>query len=256
MKITCVSSYNYPKVNISHKVNFKGHPNWFEDDELSYWGDDVRHSMRNKIYGDVFGTNIKKETTNETKLAEKLDDVYILNFHNIGNSSYSGESLVHNPEYFDLLKKSGVKRVIDLVDKPELRDLCEKYNIDYYFYDMNLDYGKLPIFSNMSNSECTNLVKKENTQFIKGLKKLIDVVNQGNFYMSCEYGYRTMNCLSLVTLFNPNWNGAKIDPTKEFTQRIGNMFKNLTDEHKQILGLNEEYCAFLKKYISKFAQIA
>lgn len=276
MRIDCINPYKYTVSAIKpNNVTFGDCKDWFTDDEPDYWGNEERHSMRSKMYQDIFGAGIHRETDNETNNAKTLFDVYILNFHSLGNSSYSGECLANKPDYFKLLKASGVKRIIDLIDKPEVKQACEEYNLEYYFYDMNVKYGTYSIFQDMKQlikqkkeelykqglskidfdnaiKDYINTVGEENTQYVRGLKKLIDIVNEGCFYMSCQYGYRTENCLSLATLFNPSWRGPRLAPTKEFVQRIENMFKNLTAEHKEILGIDEEYSAYLKKFISKF----
>lgn len=276
MKINFINSYNYSAPVTKRNINFKDCNEWFTDSEPTYWGDVGRHFIRNGIYQSMFGVGIHQETAEETKKATKLEDGFILNFHELGNSSYSGESLVHNYDLFNLLNNSGVKKIIDLVNKPALKETCAKYNLEYYSYDMDLKDGKHSIFQDMNSilaqekdrlyekglpqkdfdmavKDYINTVNDQNTQYVRELKELIDLVNRGKFYMSCEYGYRTMNCLSLVTLFNPDWYGEKYTPTKQFINKIVNMYKNLTNEHKQILGMNEKYYVNLKKKISEFA---
>lgn len=249
MKIYCVGAYNYyPQVNAKSRVAFSARPDWFDDEPLS----PLFESLLEHAYGSrgVVYTG----STSAVPDTSRLDDVShnIMNFRKLGNSSYSGESLVHKPEYFKLLGNSAVTKVIDLINNQKLKEYCDKHGLDYYSYDMNWGYGGKSLF----NNEKSLMAEQERTIAIRKLKELIDEVNKGHFYMSCEYGeYRTVNCLSLASIFNPEWYGEKIAPaTTEFAKKIENMFKNLTDEHKQILGLSEDYCKYLSGYIKKMVK--
>jgi len=275
MKIACVSSYNYPKVNISHKVNFKSHVDWFDDEPLSPLFESLlEHAYAARGVAYTGSTSTVPDTS-------RLEDVghNIMNFRILGNSSYSGESLARKPEYFKILGNSGVTNIIDLINNPKLKEYCDKHGLDYYSYDMNWGYGGQALLNDeenlikeYSNNLCQqglnkkeydetisaykSKLAKEKTSAVCKLKNLINEVNKGHFYMSCEYGeYRTVNCLALVSIFNPEWYGEKIAPaTTEFAKKIQNMFKNLTSEHKQILGLNEDYCKYLSGHIEKLVK--
>lgn len=268
--------YTYiPKTN--NKVNFKGR-DWFA--EGGFDDDPYSRAVRDKIsegmYARIFGIGPEGDASStDMRYADSIEDVKIMNFRSLGKSSYSGESLVRKPEYFKLLGHSGVTKVIDLVDNPKLKEYCDKYNLGYYSYDMNWGYSKQAIFCDegsliseysqelskrgltkeefdKSMSQYKSKIAEEKTSFVNKFKKLVDEINKGHFYMSCEYGeYRTVNCLTLVSLFNPDWYGEKIEPNLEFAEKIIIMCQNLTDEHKKILGLSEEHILNLKKYILK-----
>ena len=245
MKIDCIRAYNYPKADVNRKVNFNSHVDWFDDEPLS----PLFESLLEHAYGNrgVVYTGSTSAVPNTSRLEDVSHN--IMNFHVLGNSSYSGESLANKPEYFKLLGNSGVTEVIDLVNNQKVKEYCDKHGLDYYSYDMNWGYGGQALFKD----EKSLLAKQEKTAAVRKLKNLIDEVNKGHFYMACEYGeYRTVNCLSLVSIFNPNWHSEKIDPaTNEFAQKIQTMFKNLTDEHKQILGLSDDYCKYIGSHITK-----
>lgn len=280
MNISSVSVYRPIQPHINNKPSFKGF-DWDEDliPDNDY-DRQTRDRLRFDMYSRLFGISTANECSSSTVMsyARNLEDARILNYRNLGNSSYSGECLMHNTDYFRLLRPSGVTKIIDLIKKPNLEETCKEKGLDYYFYDMNWGYGKKSMFfdeaklieeknASLTKSGLTDEEKKhalndyiskldkEKTSDIKELAKLIDVVNEGHFYMSCEFGeFRTVNCLALVSIFNPEWHGEKIDPTPEFAPKIEQLYMNLTEEHKQILGIDEDYYKSLGKYFDNLKQ--
>ena len=179
---------------------------------------------------------------------------------------------MHHPNYFRLLKPSGVTRIIDLINRQGLKEMCEDFGIDYYLYDAEYGYCGHDVFHNeddmlfykknelaeegLSKAEYDMALEKymaeiesKKTETVKKIKEFIDTVNQGGFYMSCEEGiHRTTNCLALVTILNPDWKGEKIEPNPTYAPKLYGLYRKLTDEHKQILGINEEYDKYLEEY--------
>ena len=251
---------------------------WDEDADYGVDGDPegqkLRDALRARMYERCGIQVTNTNTTNpQMRYAESLEDVNIANFRSLGNSSYSGESLIHNPEYFELLYKSGIYRVIDLVKNPKVRDECYKYGTMYISYDMTPGYGNNPIFCNEEDLIAKKLkelstqgltkkeydarleaykeeIKAEKDNYINNLAKLIDQVNNGHFYMACDCGdFRTRNCLGLISTFNPNWFGERIAPSSEYVQKFRNLFNNLTAEHRRILRIDEKLYEELGKYL-------
>lgn len=276
------SCFKYPNMLPVSKVSdFKGlwtdeYDGYFGDDGDPY-GSSARDIMRERLYANVGIPSVSEKTLKSNPLAFTLNDVHIQNFRVLGNSSYSGECLMHHPDYLKLLIPSGVIRVIDLRDKKGLKEACEENNVEYYSYSTAWGYGGQSIFKkdkDLIKEETDKLAKlgltkkefdenieryksqiqDERTEYVRKLAKLIDVVNEGHFYMSCEYGeYRTVNCLALVSAFNPDWRGAKIAPNSEYVDKIKNMYENLTPEHKKILKIDENYDEYLKNYIANLS---
>ena len=239
----------------------------------------LRNYIRDRLYVSCFIPVIDKKTScSEMRYANTIDDVYIRNFKSLGNSSYSGECLMHKPEYFKLLRPSSVSTIIDLRCKEGLKECCDEYNIDYYYYDTSWGYGGQSIFKkdedllaakakelthygvtkkefDESIEKYKSQIQEERTQYVRKLADLIGVVNYGHFYMSCEYGeYRTVNCLALVSIFNPEWHGEKIHPHSAYVNKFKTMYENLTPEHKKILKIDEKYDEYLKRYIAKLSE--
>ena len=213
----------------------------------------LRSRMLSKILPD-YSSDIYKNS--------KLQDVYIPNFADIGNNSYKGATLAMNLKYLDTLKNSGVNTVIDLEGYRALENACKEKNIDYYCYKVGNDFWQNPIFH--SNSELIAdkilelskksfttkefenemiLYKKEITkQRREFMDKFIDLtkkLNEGSFYISCQYGeYRTPNILALNSRFNPKWSGKKCELEDKFlADFFDNMANNLTKEDKEKLGI-------------------
>ena len=274
MKIERVCSFR-TYLNTNKNLSFKSGT----IQETGMLGDpDSQHDidyLRMRLYERFFPVTDRDASTAEMQFARTLEDVNIKHFKKFGRSSYSGECLSHCPEYFKLFKPSGVQRIIDLSNNKDLKNLCKENQIDYYSYDMLEYYKDKPIYrtdedllsckaeelcsAGYTSDEYDEIIKdykkiiqSERKQAVLDLQKLIDVVNQGYFYMSCELGsHRTPNCLALVSVFNPKNFEKYSDPTPEFFKKMKIMYENLTPEFKQILGIDEAYDEYLKTYFNK-----
>ena len=223
----------------------------------------TRESIRRHILGDYFF-----RTTNEdnNRYIETIEDLYIPNLQKINTNCYRGSSLLPYSNNFDILRKSGIISIIDLHGSDALKECCLNNDINYFHYLINIDYWANPIFETnetllnkqknwltpditteeeINNKKLKYIESIENQRniFIINLKKLIDTINQKNFYICCECGeYRTPYVLALNTFFNPKWNGKEIFPTNLFIyEKIITMYKNLTKQHKDILEIDEKY---------------
>lgn len=241
-----------------------------DDDECCSHDAKIRDAIRAHMYSQ-FLPAYGSEVGRSNKYAETLDDVYIPNLQKIGQNSYRGSTLAKNLQYLELLRKSNMNTVIDLVGYYDLENACKLKGIDYLRYPVSADFWANPIFRTdydlkeekfrelsklgLSQQEFDSAMSKHDISveyerhiFMKKFFKLIDVINKDGFYISCEYGeYRTPNILSLNTFFNPRWTGRKIYPTSEFVyEKFRNMSHNLTLDDKIRLGFNNGFEENLK----------
>lgn len=283
MRIQCVN--NIVGINkVQNSLSFKGDFNFstpYECDGNFYAGDtSILDRWRDKIY-ERQGIASASQAPGSL-VGKNILDVNLAHFQKLPNSSFSGENLMHKPEnYFEVLKSSGIYNIIDILQdgKAGLKERCDKFGINYHHLSLPWNLAGEPIFADdeellakqrkyIVEWETTpegiakaidNFKKKitmQRTEFVKKLTDFIDVINRGNYYLSCEYGeYRTKNFLALCSIFNPKWaQSEKVDPTFEFAENIVRMYKNLTSEHKQILGITADYDKFLGEYIAKLAK--
>lgn len=231
------------------------------NDELKHFGDDylggqaIREALRSRML-----TNIIPDYKSNVYDTATIDDVYISNLVNIGNDSYKGATISKNLEYLDVLKNSGINTVIDLQGYDKLEKACQEKNLDYFVYKVEDDYWQNPIFHSddelikKKTKELSELsltkadfdkfleqykekIQNERQEFLQGFAKLIKKMNEGHFYISCEFGeYRTPNILALNTMFNPNWSGKKTVLNNNYlSDFFNNMYKNLTEKDKIML---------------------
>ncbi len=241
-----------------------------DDDECCSHDAKIRDAIRAHMYAQ-FLPAYGQEVGRSNRYAESLDDVFIPNLQKIGQNSYRGSTLAKNLQYLELLRKSNVHTVIDLVGYFGLESACKSNGVDYVRYPVSADYWANPIFMTdnelkeskekelsklgLSQDEFNKAMKKhefsviyERSVFMKNFIDLIDVINKDSFYIGCEFGeYRTPNILALNTFFNPHWKGKKVYPTSEFVYtKLKNMYNNLTPDDKVKLGFNKGFEENLK----------
>ena len=275
MRISCV---NPVKIHFcSNRPKFEDYQdeyelrNFAEDDGFDGHDRSVRDAIRAHMYAQ-FLPNYGIDERKVSSYARTLDDVYIPNLKKIGQSSYRGSTLAKNLNIVELLPKSGVRTVIDLVGYHDLEYECNNQKVRYVRYPVEADYWAHPIFKkDVTLVEDYNLemlkhpmtkVEKEKDfarykeminldrrEFMQGFIELIQTMKSGHFYISCEHGeYRTPNVLALNTYFNPTWTGEPTKPTSEFLYKsMKNMYLNMTDAEKKKLGFTEEHEAYLQK---------
>lgn len=268
-----IASLNFPKVNFTSQNEF--YDICMEEEEVNSVADDwsgakIRDAIRNHLYPQfIFDDNSSRKVSSSVM---SIDDVFVPNLQNIGEGSYRGASLSRNTQYLDLLAKSGVKTVVDLVGFKKLQEACIEKGLNYYKYEVPYDYWLNPIFADdrelltkrtleLSREGLTkpefdaqieyykNRIKLDRAEFMDKFIGLIDTLKGGSFYIGCDLGEsRTPNLLAMNSYFNPEWHGDKILPTNEFVYGLmKNMYKNMTDVDKQRLGFTEDYDKMLKK---------
>ncbi len=272
MKI--LPTYNFKQTFTAYKPQFDD----FEDDfetrymaESDYYGANIRNYLRAQMYSRIMPTS-EFDDDFFGYSPEMIDDVYIPNCQKLAPGMYRGSSLINNLRYVPLLPKSGVSTVIDLHGFDALKAACEENNIDYYHYNVDFDYFDNPIFKtekdiqerfndNYYNKglsaveyrkelEKNNIyVKKKREEFVNNFKSFLDVINDGGFYIGCQFGeMRTSNILALNSYFNPKWSGRISHPQNEFILKsMRNMYNNLSDIDKARLGFTEEFETALRE---------
>ena len=231
--------------------------------ENDYYTQNTMDILRNRIYE---RSHIAK-TTEVPKYADSIEDISIPNFYKLPNNSYRGATLAGRDNAIELLAKTGIETMIDLEGYYSLEKLCKKHNLEYIKIPMNAGFWKNPIFENreillnekkelitaiggLTKEEYSNEVRKyadkldmQSRSFVNEFKKLINTVNKGNYYISCQLGdYRTPNMLALISLFNPQWIGEPVEPCNATVyKRALNMYNNLTPEDLEVLGITPEF---------------
>lgn len=239
----------------------------------------AREKMRCRMLGRIMpeeniGSNLS------LLYATSIEDANIPNLQKLNSNCYRGASLLKHLECFQLLKKSGIDTVIDLVGYERLKSICEDNNINYFAYIIDDEFWANPIFKtdeNLLHDKRLSLTKqglnvneyntelekykeyitRERNRFMDKFLAFINTVNMKDFYIGCECGeFRTPNVLALNTFFNPEWDGERTFPAMMFLyEKIENMFVNLTPAYKKRLGFNAEHEAFIKETLHKFRKI-
>ena len=208
---------------------------------------------------------------------DKLNNVNIMRLGELPDSSYTGESLQSQPEYVKRLHALDVNRVIDLCNNSKLRAACDNEGIEYSVFDTKLKDESVYIFEKFPEASISmaskvrhsvntddeyyremslfkNNVKMERDAYVDNLAKLINIVNEGHYCISSDYGLPdTSNTLALVSIFNPKWQGQRMRPNPEYISKIINFYNNLSEENKKTLGIDEKYDEYLTNYMKKLA---
>lgn len=245
--------------------------NFAEDDGFDGHDRTVRDAIRAHMYAQ-FLPNYGIDERKVSSYARTLDDVYIPNLKKIGQSSYRGSTLAKNLNIVELLPRSGVRTMIDLVGYHKLEQECNEQKVNYVKYAVEADYWAHPIFKKdvtliedykhemlkypMTSKEkekdfvrFKEMINLERREFMREFIEIIKTMKSGHFYIACEHGeYRTPNILALNSYFNPTWTGENTKPTSEFMYKsMKNMYLNMTDDEKNKLGFTKEHEEFLKK---------
>ena len=161
-----------------------------------------------------------------------------------------------------------------------LEETCEKMGLEYLYYSTPSYYF---IQGQMFKTEeiCKNDAKHQTLLFnytkedadaainrsverwhkyldkeINDFIKFIQTMQKGNLYIGCEFGtYTTENALMLNAHFNPLFlRGQKFISiyNRVLTPKLINLYKNLTTEHKRLLGWTKEYDQLVLKRLQSY----
>ena len=119
------------------------------------------------------------------------------NLRRVGINCFSGATFEGSNINLNKIKDAGIKTIIDFRSEAS-KDFaleCKNAGIEYKLFP--LGHTKANPLSQINE----NIVSED---FVKGLKEIIDTINEGNVYMGCRYGIdRTNLGLVLNYLLNP-----------------------------------------------------
>ena len=173
----------------------------------------------------------------------------------VNDNVIAGETFANKSiEDLRILKDSGIKTIIDFREYDETyKIMCESIGLKYESCPLIhiSDLSKQKLFSGTKNQIVSN-------EFVKNLKKLLDLVKEGNVYMGCHYGIdRTNFAIILEYLFNnsltsriPRILPSDIGSSRTLLNRnldlIRKIVKRLSPEQKNYLGIDDNFENVLK----------
>lgn len=217
---------------------------------------------------DSFGNPIYQISREKVSNLQPLyEDLEVYRFRCLDNKLgvYSG-SQSHEPENYNIMRKAGIKTVVDLLGSPIFEKNIKQADLNYFpfptgqgdFFRKHLvfknkeqymqkrayEYGKvnnkeffdmyLQIESEHFDSEVRN--------FVNMLIDYIDIVNNGEVYIGCAYATRNTNdALVLNNLFNTKTQLLGGRPTEHKKAYFRALYDNLTKEDKEKLGITPEF---------------
>ena len=206
----------------------------------------------------VFKTPQKDEFVRSTDSLDiaRLKALNISHFRLIDSNSVRGVTLANQKKpILTELKECGIYNVIDLREEgckdSKYDQSCAENGLEYMNFKLkiNMPIFNAPLATKLSSEERA----KQNHEFIEGLPKFFEKMNNGKYYMACLLGlHRTDLAVTMNYLLNPK--EPKTPPTlshmfiKEetnFTNKyIGamkNLLKNISVKEKAFLGLPENF---------------
>lgn len=182
-------------------------------------------------------SNIAKPVIDINTIYDEVSKLGIGQLKRLDTKTFRGETLEGKPEILHKLKDFGFNTIVDFrVEAGEgYRQACEKAGLEYF---------KFPLSHTQNFASETKI----NDEFVKNLKKLFEIFDNGNAYLACRWGIdRTNVGVILNYLLNPTphlvpeiveWgsNTSKSIINKN-RKNAENILKNLTAEQKEVLGL-------------------
>lgn len=236
--------YNFPN-------NYAGNKN------INFYNKSIK-----PLTNDVFELSNSHNSVKNINL-EKIKALDIKNLRLLNSNIISGGTFAIKPDNeLKLLKNTGIDTIIDFrIDaEKNFAGKCKKEGLKYILFPLDdvISRNNPNYFTKQTNKQ--TIIKPE---FINKLKEYFKVMNNNNVYVGCHYGIdRTNIGLVLNYLLNSEYQGyppeIKTWPGEQ-KKRVLNLnikavkkiFKSLTDEQKQNLGLELEYQKALAEKISK-----
>ena len=196
----------------------------------------------------------------------RLKNLGIKHFRLIDSNSVRGVTLANQrPSLLTELKECGINTIIDLRseggDSTKYAQSCKERDLDYMNFKLKV---KMPIF-NAPNATKLSIDerRKQNKEFIEGLPKFFEKMNQGKYYMACLLGlHRTDLAVTLNYLVNPKepvtpptlshmFYDEETNLTNKYIGSVKNLLKNLTAKDKEFLRLPENFNEIFSSRILK-----
>ncbi len=177
-------------------------------------------------------------------------------------NSYRGQTLVYKPKCLKTLKNNGVERVIDLWGYSAYKKRCEENGLEYYYFPMTkvIKAGSDNLVSfSMENSD--ELIKSfqldDESDFrlyalrkfhsykrenIDEIVRFIVEMQKDNLYIGCNLGtYLTDDAIVLNNCLNPKSRGDIKFYDFNFYNMMKNLYFDLTDYDKEMMGWDEDF---------------
>lgn len=215
-------------------------------------------------------TNKVEPVKQQTK---KIDGAIMetLPLHNVkpilSTGCYRGSTPNSNLETIKTLKEAGVKHIVDLQGYSRVKEACEENDMDYLHIPIQEDLSEMSAFKSKldiersvmqwaspfcsreqiqeSKNKALDAWEKDKNNYIEKFVKMINLLQEDNTYIGCEYGIsRTNNAMLLNHLFNPKAEKTPNCRTKfnnQYMNNIATFYENLTPEHKAQMGWTEEF---------------
>ena len=226
--------------------------------------------------------NAKLQTSKNSIDEARLEKLNLFNFATVSEKLgvYRGQSIQGNKNFLQQFKDAGIERIVDLAGYVELEENCSDFDIEYFYYPTTpYFFTKTTLFKTEEDIKSRYITQEEmlgnngnqTSAFIEKMLecwrntlktdiddfvKFIQMMQKGKLYIGCQFGsYTTDNALMLNANFNPLYlRGQKYITlyNKRFTNRFINLYNNLTDEHKQLIGWTKEIDAFILKRLKTY----
>lgn len=214
---------------------------------------------------------------------EAIENLPLFNLELVSNKLgvYRGQTLNGNLNALKVLKQAGIERIVDLAGYEGLKETCKDMGLEYLYYSTPPYYflqGQMfkteegckeqalhqCKYFRITDKSAETYVNRNLEHWRKNLKielddfvKFIQTMKKGKLYIGCEYGtYTTDNALMLNAFFNPLYVREKKFVTtynRPFTSKLINLYKNLTTEHKRLLGWIKEFDQLTLKRLQAMA---
>ncbi len=220
---------------------------------------DTGISFGNSLEHDVFTHNSEIDIN-------RLKGLDIPHFRLIDSKSVRGMCLAKkNPQIFTELAESGINTVIDLrkegSNESGYAKKCHENGLEYFNFKIkeNMSFFNLPGTKKESAIEFKLLMD----DFVKQLKHFFCLMDSGGAYMGCLLGlHRTDLAVCMNYLLNPEEPQTPPtlshmfykDETNFTNKRIGsikNLLRNLSEKHREYLGLPKNYKEIFDNRIAK-----
>ncbi len=285
MRIYPISNINnnFSSEFCKHKPNFKGNEEEWHVCGVDEGGQPMRNSIRKwqeehyytpyqRFYekekaGRMSEYELNKTINNLVSKPSKVNDSYMDNIgiHNLeeiyGHDSYRGAMIkTRELDKVKLLKKAGIKRIIDLTGNPNVKNECKKNGIDYLSIPMSKSFmGNIPAWETKEEvikehedngytqkeiTDSLNAWEKETRRYIDKFTTFIQMMQEEKVFIGCEFGTQiTETALIFDYLFNPKAEHS-IHPSVYTEYNVfyaGNLYRNLTDSDKAKMGWTKEF---------------
>ena len=201
-------------------------------------------------------TSVGKKSA--TAIINCLRGAGVKNLRFVNETCVSGATLERFPGHLKKIKDSGINTIIDFRQEAssQFAEACEKSGLRYILFP--LEHTR----SGLSGISSAGQVGEISDDFVKQLKDFMDIINEGNAYMGCNFGIDRTN-LGLVFNYLLNsksqlppkiltWGDFRTKSVINKTLKIARkIIKRMTPEQKAYLGIPENYNEIFQEKISR-----